>query len=105
MRHLLAAGICCAAVAACGDGSGRDEDCASGLPSAGALLVVGSSLAIYSGLRFVHAAAKRALPVCIVTLGETRADPLASLRIDAAAGATLDALAACLLGAARRGGA
>jgi NAD-dependent deacetylase sirtuin 4 len=60
---------------------------------ASALLVVGTSLAIYSGLRFVHAAAQRELPVCIVTLGETRADPLASLRIDAAAGTTLTALA------------
>jgi NAD+-dependent protein deacetylase sirtuin 4 len=63
-----------------------------------ALLVVGSSLAIYSGLRFVHAAAQRRLPVCIVTLGETRGDALATLRIDAGAGATLAALAAALLG-------
>jgi NAD-dependent deacetylase sirtuin 4 len=62
-----------------------------------ALLVVGSSLAIYSGLRFVHAAAQRALPVCILTLGETRGDPLAALRIDAGAGETLAALAAALL--------
>jgi NAD-dependent SIR2 family protein deacetylase len=61
-----------------------------------ALLVVGSSLAIYSGLRFVHAAAQRGLPVCIVTLGETRGDALAGLRIDAAAGATLGALATSL---------
>jgi NAD+-dependent protein deacetylase sirtuin 4 len=57
-----------------------------------ALLVVGSSLAVYSGLRFVRRAAERALPVAIVCLGETRGDPYASLRIDAGAGATLRAL-------------
>jgi NAD-dependent SIR2 family protein deacetylase len=57
-----------------------------------ALLVVGSSLAVYSGLRFVHAASRLGIPVALVTLGETRADNLADLRIDAGAGPTLQAL-------------
>jgi NAD+-dependent protein deacetylase sirtuin 4 len=57
-----------------------------------ALLVVGSSLAIYSGLRFVHAAVQQGVPVALLTLGETRADPLAALRIDASAGPTLTSL-------------
>jgi NAD-dependent deacetylase sirtuin 4 len=57
-----------------------------------ALLVVGSSLAVWSGLRFVRAAAERAQPVAIVCLGPTRGDPHAALRIDAAAGVTLAAL-------------
>lgn len=57
-----------------------------------ALLVVGSSLAVYSGLRFVHAAHKRGVPIAIVTYGETRGDPAATLRIDAGAGATLTRL-------------
>lgn len=61
-----------------------------------ALVVIGSSLAVYSGLRFVRRAAERGLPVAIVSLGETRGDALATLRIDAAAGATLTALAAAL---------
>lgn len=60
---------------------------------ASALLVVGSSLAVYSGLRFVRRAAERSIPVAIVSLGETRGDALATLRIDAAAGVTLTALA------------
>jgi NAD-dependent deacetylase sirtuin 4 len=68
------------------------------LDGAQALLVVGSSLAVYSGLHFVHAAKKRALPIAIVTFGATRGDPDASLRIDASAGHTLSRLHA-LLGA------
>jgi NAD-dependent deacetylase sirtuin 4 len=65
-----------------------------------ALLVVGSSLAVYSGLRFVHAAKKRGIPVAIVTFGSTRGDPDACLRIDASAGDTLTKLHA-VLGAPR----
>jgi NAD-dependent SIR2 family protein deacetylase len=65
---------------------------------AAALLVVGTSLAVYSGLRFVRAAAARGLPVGIVGLGETRGDALASLRVEAGAGATLSALCAALIG-------
>ncbi|WP_051237394.1 NAD-dependent protein deacetylase [Ottowia thiooxydans] len=39
-----------------------------------ALLVVGSSLMVYSGLRFVHAAKSRGMPVAAINLGVTRAD-------------------------------
>jgi hypothetical protein len=38
------------------------------------LLVVSTSLAVYSGLRFVLAAQARGLPIAIATLGETRGD-------------------------------
>lgn len=48
-----------------------------------ALLVLGSSLMVGSGYRFATAAARRGLPVAIVTRGVTRADHLATLRIDA----------------------
>jgi NAD+-dependent protein deacetylase sirtuin 4 len=65
---------------------------------ASALLVVGSSLAVYSGLRFVRAAARRGVPAAIVSLGETRADGEVSLRVDASAGATLTLLVERLLG-------
>ncbi|MDB4991264.1 MAG: cobB2 [Myxococcaceae bacterium] len=61
-----------------------------------ALLVVGSSLAVYSGLRFVHAAQKLGRPVAMLTLGTTRGDAAASLRIDAGAGSTLTRLVARL---------
>jgi NAD-dependent deacetylase sirtuin 4 len=58
-----------------------------------ALLVVGSSLTVYSGLRFVRRAHERAIPVAILNVGETRGDPFATLRLDAPAGAALTALA------------
>jgi NAD-dependent SIR2 family protein deacetylase len=57
------------------------------------LLVVGTSLTVFSGYRFVRRAAERAVPVAIVNHGPTRGDPHAALRIDAPAGATLSALA------------
>jgi NAD+-dependent protein deacetylase sirtuin 4 len=63
-----------------------------------ALLVVGSSLAVYSGYRFVRRAAERGAPVAIVNLGPTRGDPLAALRWDERAGAALPELAALLAG-------
>jgi NAD-dependent SIR2 family protein deacetylase len=43
-----------------------------------ALLVLGSSLTVMSGLRFVRYAAKHAVPVVIVNRGATRGDPLAT---------------------------
>lgn len=52
--------------------------------AADALLVVGSSLMVYSGYRFVDAAARAGKPVAAVTLGRTRADPLLELKVDAA---------------------
>jgi NAD-dependent SIR2 family protein deacetylase len=62
------------------------------LDDAGAVLVVGSSLTVFSGYRFVKRAAERGLPVAIVNLGPTRGDPLAALRVDDRAGAVLPAL-------------
>ncbi|MFB3130436.1 MAG: hypothetical protein ACE1Y7_12195, partial [Lysobacteraceae bacterium] len=43
---------------------------------ADAVLVVGSSLMVYSGFRFVKAAAKAGLPVAALNRGRTRADDL-----------------------------
>jgi NAD+-dependent protein deacetylase sirtuin 4 len=60
------------------------------------LLVVGSSLTVFSGYRFVRRAAERGVPVAIVNHGPTRGDDLAQLRLDAAAGATLTAVARAL---------
>ncbi len=51
-----------------------------------ALLVLGSSLAVFSGYRFVHRAAKTGLPVALVTLGPTRADEQVDCRVDAPLG-------------------
>ncbi len=68
--------------------------------SAEALLVVGSSLAVFSGYRFVRRAHDRGLPIAIVNLGETRGDPYATVRVDGRAGEVLPALADALLRAA-----
>ncbi|MEO7351191.1 MAG: NAD-dependent protein deacetylase [Marmoricola sp.] len=61
----------------------RVARCYAGLDAADALLVVGSSLTVMSGLRFVRYAAKRGLPVVIVNRGLTRGDPLATVKIEA----------------------
>jgi NAD-dependent SIR2 family protein deacetylase len=56
---------------------------------ADALLVVGSSLMVFSGYRFARQAAREGKEIAIVGLGRTRADELASLRLRADCGALL----------------
>ncbi len=51
------------------------------LEAAEAVLVVGSSLMVYSGYRFVYAAAQSGKPIAAVNLGATRADDLLSLKV------------------------
>jgi NAD-dependent SIR2 family protein deacetylase len=51
------------------------------LDEATALLVVGSSLMVYSGYRFVRAARERGRPVALLGLGRTRADDEATLKV------------------------
>jgi len=58
-----------------------------------ALLVVGSSLTVYSGYRFVRRAHQRQIPVAILSLGPTRGDPLATVKVEARAGDLLPRLA------------
>jgi NAD-dependent SIR2 family protein deacetylase len=53
------------------------------LDEADALLVVGSSLMVWSGYRFVRAARERQLPVAAVNRGRTRADGELTLKIEA----------------------
>ncbi len=52
------------------------------LDSADAMLVVGSSLMVYSGYRFARMAREAGLPLAILTRGVTRADQLATLKLD-----------------------
>jgi NAD-dependent SIR2 family protein deacetylase len=66
------------------------------LRAADALLVVGSSLTVYSGFRFVRGAADAGMPVGIVNLGETRGTPLATVHVDGRTGTVLPALADAL---------
>jgi len=56
---------------------------------ADAMLVVGSSLAVWSGFRFVKRAHERALPIAIVNLGPTRGDELATLKVEGRCGDVL----------------
>ncbi|ROS73732.1 NAD-dependent SIR2 family protein deacetylase [Curtobacterium sp. PhB130] len=63
---------------------------------ADALLVVGSSLTVNSGVRLVDHAARRKHPVVIVNRGDTRSDRRAAVKVDAGTTETLVALAARL---------
>ena len=76
----------------------RVDEAFAMLDDASALLVVGSSLTVFSGYRFVRRAAERAIPVAIVNIGPTRGDPLAAARIEAPAGVVLPVLARALPG-------
>ena len=62
------------------------------LDQAEALLVVGSSLTVFSGYRFVRGAEKRGIPVGIINLGPTRGDEHAEIRVSARVCDALDAL-------------
>ncbi|HEX6339178.1 MAG TPA: NAD-dependent protein deacetylase [Jiangellaceae bacterium] len=67
------------------------------------LLVAGSSLTVLSGYRFARHAHARGIPIVIVNRGRTRADPLATLKLDAGCSEVLSVLAgepALALGAA-----
>ncbi len=70
----------------------RVEACYALVESASSLLVLGSSLAVISGLRFVRRAAALGIPVAIVNQGATRGDPLADVKIEAPLGVVLTAL-------------
>jgi NAD-dependent SIR2 family protein deacetylase len=71
----------------------RCYDAVDALAPDGALLVVGSSLTVMSGLRFVRRAAKAGVPVVIVNRGATRGDDLATSKLEAGCSEFLAALA------------
>ena len=60
------------------------------LGAADALLVVGSSLMVFSGFRFCLAAREMGKPVAAVNLGRTRADELLSLKVASDCGPALE---------------
>lgn len=60
----------------------RVDAAVTSLNEADAMLVVGSSLMVFSGYRFAAAAAREGKPIAAVNLGKTRADPLLSLKIE-----------------------
>lgn len=62
------------------------------------VLVLGSSLMVYSGYRFVLAAQEAGIPVAAVNRGTTRGDAVFALKLDADVGETLQAAASILQG-------
>lgn len=60
------------------------------LQESSALLVIGSSLMVYSGFRFCRYAHERGIPIAILNLGQTRADGLVQLKLNARIAETLD---------------
>ncbi|WP_084100729.1 Sir2 family NAD-dependent protein deacetylase [Knoellia flava] len=71
----------------------RVDLCFSLTDEAPVLVVLGSSLKVMSGYRFVRRAAAHGIPVVVITRGPTRGDAETTHRIDASLGVTLSALA------------
>lgn len=72
----------------------RVERAMAALARADALLVVGSSLMVWSGYRFARMAAEQGKPIAAVNRGRTRADELLSLKLDQDCAAALGFLLA-----------
>ena len=70
----------------------RVAHCFALVEGAGTLLVLGSSLTVASGYRFVVRASKLGVPVAIVNTGATRGDASALVTLDAPLGQVLPAL-------------
>jgi NAD-dependent SIR2 family protein deacetylase len=62
----------------------RVDAAARHLEQADAMLIVGSSLMVYSGFRFAQMAASTGKPIAAVNLGRTRADGLLALKVEQA---------------------
>ena len=67
----------------------RVRQCYDLVERADSLLVLGSSLTVMSGLRFVRHAAKLGIPVLIINQGQTRGDSCATVRVERPLGAAL----------------
>jgi NAD-dependent SIR2 family protein deacetylase len=72
----------------------RCYDAVDALAAGDALLVVGSSLTVMSGFRFVRRATKAGVPVVIVNRGTTRGDELATVKVEAGCSEFLTTLGA-----------
>ena len=70
----------------------RVQTCFALVEESGLLLVLGSSLTVMSGYRFVVRANALGIPVAIVNAGPTRGDALAGVRVDAPLGQVLSDL-------------
>ncbi|EWC63168.1 NAD-dependent protein deacetylase of SIR2 family [Actinokineospora spheciospongiae] len=70
----------------------RVDLCNALVDAAASVLVLGSSLTVMSGLRFIRRAATTATPVAIINQGETRGDQHATHRVDLPLGHALTEL-------------
>lgn len=71
----------------------KTEQARQAVSECDALLVVGSSLTVWSGYRLAKAAHDSGKPLYILNIGPTRADNDATLKVEAPAGATLSRIA------------
>lgn len=78
----------------------RQAEAAMAGAGAGAVLVIGSSLMVFSAYRLVRNAVRLGIPVFALNLGRTRADGLLSGKVAAPAGEVVPALARILCGRA-----
>jgi NAD-dependent SIR2 family protein deacetylase len=69
----------------------RVQECFAALASADAMLVVGSSLMLYSGFRFIREAQRTGIPIAAINRGKTRADELLQLKVEQDCGMALNA--------------
>jgi NAD-dependent SIR2 family protein deacetylase len=69
----------------------RYAQAVAAMEAADAMLVVGSSLMVYSGFRFTRMAHERGAPIAILNRGQTRADHLADLKLEGDCGEVLTA--------------
>lgn len=67
----------------------RVETALQELEQADAMLVVGTSLMVYSGFRFAETAARQGKPTAAIVLGRTRADHLLALKVEQSCEAAL----------------
>lgn len=74
----------------------RVVECQRAVDAAGCLLIVGTSLMVFSGYRFARQAQRRGVPLLIINRGRTRADDAATLKLSGNAGALLSGLLARL---------
>jgi len=70
----------------------RVQACYAMVEQASSMVILGSSLTVMSGFRYVRHAAKLGLPVMIVNQGPTRGDPYATATLDAPLGQVLTGL-------------
>ena len=75
----------------------RVEACYQAIDNSAGLFVVGSSLKVFSGFRFARYAHQQNKPVILLTKGITRADDLATLKVDANITSTLIQLSHLLI--------